>query len=130
MLQKKIFFGSIFFDRKFSSTRIFFQQIVTHTNLENFHYGFFPNFFSCNRNGWWYSQVPNRPTGREKAIDDFRFLVNSRFCFIKHIIFSTSPLMRASITIFPIFPRYRSRIFTRIEWWYSQVPNQPRERDQ
>ena len=78
MLQKKIF-GSIFFRSKFFHRLGFFSNKLSHTqNLQNFHYGFFPEKKSCNRsriftrNGWWYSQVPNRP--REKDIDDFRFL--------------------------------------------------------
>ena len=35
------------------------------------------------------------------------------------------------ITIFfqNLFSHSRSRIFTRIEWWYSQAPNRPREED-
>ena len=28
-----------------------------------------------------------------------------------------------------LFSHSRSRIFTRIEWWYSQAPNRPREED-
>ena len=69
----------IFFRSKIFHRLGFFSNKLSHTqNLQNFHYGFFPKKKSCNRsriftrNGWWYSQVPNRP--REKDIDDFRFL--------------------------------------------------------
>ena len=70
------FFFSI---EKISSTRIFFKiNCHTHKIFKIFITDFFRKKISCNRsriftrNGWWYSQVPNRP--REKDIDDFRFL--------------------------------------------------------
>ena len=80
MLQKKNWIKT-FFDRKFFIDSDFFPtNCHTHKIFKIFITDFFRKKNSCNRsriftrNGWWYSQVPNRP--REKDIDDFRFFVS------------------------------------------------------
>ena len=79
MLQKNFFWINFFFDRNFFIDSDFFPtNCHTHKIFKIFITDFFRKKNSCNRsriftrNGWWYSQVPNRP--REKDIDDFRFL--------------------------------------------------------
>ena len=78
MLQKKIWIKILFHRNFFIDSDFFPTNCHTHKIFKIFITDFFRKKISCNRsriftrNGWWYSQVPNRP--REKDIDDFRFL--------------------------------------------------------